>query len=566
MVAKRILISDLIRNTYLGLSNRLRLVRRKGLDYVVVRVRGSYPERTPRRERRFPLSLLPWPPPPPSVESFGEILERLALDPRVRGVVLIVSGLEAEPATLSSLRQAVARFRASGKRAIAYLQDPGMWPYYFASACNEVFVPESGGLPSAGLRSEALFLRDTLALAGIEADFEAIAEFKTSPDMFRRSEMSEPHREMLEALLDSVYGHVVEAIAQGRGLEPGRVRELLDAVPLPAGEGQEAGLFDGVCYEDELTARLGSPEQPAALLAWSQAERRLVRPRRRRSGRAVGVISLEGMIVPGSSRQPPLPVPVPLPLPEAQAGSETLSSQLRAAAKEKALAAVVLHVDSPGGSALASDLIWRDVQRLNEEKPVVVYMGNRAASGGYYVSAPAGTIVAQATTLTGSIGIWGGKIVTRGLFQKLRAGREAVSRGEAAGLYADDAPFDDEERARIRAYLAENYARFKGRVAQGRGMDEEQVEAIARGRVWTGAQALEVGLVDALGDLHLAAQKARDLAGLPADRYTPLVDLATPKRYQLPLPAQAAAWLEGVRGLLREGVLAMAPWQVRIRD
>lgn len=565
-MAKRILLSDLIRNTYLGLSNRLRLARRKGLDYVVVRVRGSYPERTPRRERRFPLSLLPWPSPPPSVESFGAMLERIAADPRVRGVVLLISGLEAEPATLASLRQAVARFRHSGKQAVAYVQDPGMWPYYFATACDQVLVPESGGLPTAGLRSEAVFLRDTLALAGIEADFEAIAEFKTAPDMFRRSKMTEPHREMLQSLLDSIYEHVVEAIARGRNLEPGQVGELLDAVPLSAGEGQQAGLFDDVCYEDELPALLGSPEQPAALLTWSQAERRLVRPRRRHSGRAVGVISVEGMIVPGASRQPPVPIPVPLPVPEAQAGAETVSSQLRAAAREKALAAVVLHVDSPGGSALASDLIWRDVQRLNEEKPVVVYMGNRAASGGYYISAPAGAIVAQAMTLTGSIGIWGGKVVTRDLFQKLRAHRETVSRGEAAGLYADDAPFDDEERARIRANLAENYARFKARVAQGRGMDEQEVEAIARGRVWTGAQALEVGLVDAVGDLHLAAQKARELAGVPADRHTPLVDLAAPKRYQLPLPAQAAAWLDGVRGLLREGVLAMAPWQVRIRD
>jgi protease-4 len=206
------------------------------------------------------------------------------------------------------------------------------------------------------------------------------------------------------------------------------------------------------------------------------------------------------------------------------------------------------------------------VQRLQQEKPLVVYMSNRAASGGYYVSAPAGAIVAQATTLTGSIGIWGGKIVTSGLYERLGARREAVSRGEAAGLYADDAPFAETERQKIRAHLGDSYARFKGRVAQGRGMDEEEVEAIARGRVWTGAQALERGLVDALGDLQLAAQKARELAGVPPDRITPLVDLPAPKRYVLPLPAQGAAWLEGLRGLLREGILALAPWQVRIRD
>jgi protease-4 len=565
-MARRVLVSDLIRNTYLGISNRLRLMRRKGVEYVVLRVQGSYPERTLQRSRPFPLSLLPWPAPPPSVATFNEALERIAGDPRVKGVILLISGLSAEPATLASLRQAVGRLRGSGKRAVAYLQDFGMWPYYFATACDEILVPESGGLPTAGLWSEAVFLRDTLSLVGIQADFEAIAEFKTAPDMFRRSEMTKPHRQMLESLLDSIYDEVVGAIAEGRGLEAGRVRELLDAVPLSAEEGQQAGLFDGLCYEDELPARLASREKPATLLTWSQVQRRLVRPRRWHSGQAIGVVSLEGMIVPGPSRQPPVPLPLPLPMPSAQAGSETLSSQLRAAAKEKKVAAVVLHVDSPGGSALASDLIWRNVQRLQQEKPVVVYMSNRAASGGYYVSAPAGAIVAQAMTLTGSIGIWGGKIVTRRLYERLGARREVVSRGEAAGLYADDAPFDETERQKIRAHLGESYARFKGRVAQGRGLDEEEVEAIARGRVWTGTQALERGLVDALGDLHLAAQKARELAGVPPDRITPLVDLPAPKRYVLPLPAQVAAWLEGLHGLLWEGVLALAPWQVRIRD
>lgn len=565
-MARRVLISDLIRNTYLAVSNGLRRVRGRGLAYVTLRMQGSYPERTQRRSRPFPLSLLPWPSPPPSVDAFRAALEQLAADPRVEGVVLLVAGLSADPATLASLRQAVARFRRSGKRAIAYLQDFGMWPYYFATACGDVLVPESGGLPTAGLWSEAIFLRETLSLVGIEADFEAIAEFKTAPDMFRRSEMTEPHRQMLESLLDSVYTQVVEAIAEDRDLDPGQIRELLDAVPLSAEEGLQAGLFDGICYEDELPALLGSREAPAALFTWSQAQRRLLRPRRWHSGQAIGVISLEGMIVPGPSRQPPVPLPLPLPMPSAQAGSETLSSQLRAAAKEKKVAAVVLHVDSPGGSALASDLIWRDVQRLQQEKPVVVYMGNRAASGGYYVSAPAAAIVAQGMTLTGSIGIWGGKIVTRGLYDRVGARREVVSRGRAAGLYADDAPFDETERQKIRTQLGESYARFKGRVAQGRSIGEEEVEAIARGRVWTGAQALERGLVDALGDLELAAQKARELAGVSPDRTTPLLDLPVPRQYVLPLSAQAAAWLEGLHAVLREGILALAPWQVRIRD
>lgn len=561
-MAERILISDLLRNTWLALTNRLRLLRRARMDYVVLRVGGSFPERTPRPMRRFPLSLLPWPPPPTSVQAFNDTLEALAADPRLRGIVLLVSGLSAGPATLSSLRQAVYRFRRSGKQAVAYLHELSMWPYYLATACNRVLAPESASFQAAGLRVEALFLKDTLALAGIEADLEAIGEYKVSADTFRRVSMSEPHREMLESLLDSLYGHVVSALAEGRGTTPEQMRTLLDRVPLTAGQALEAGLLDGLCYEDELPTCLGTPE----LLTWEQARRRLIRPCRRHSRRAIGVVSLEGLIVPGPSRRPP-PLPFPLPLPVTQAGSDTLVQQLRAAAADNHLAAVVLHVDSSGGSALASDLIWREVVHLRRIKPVVVYMGNQAVSGGYYVSAPANAIVAQPTTLTGSIGIWGGKVVTRGLFDRLHARREAVSRGQAAGLYSDMAPFSDEERARVRAEIGAGYVRFKARVAEGRELTDEQVEAVARGRVWTGEQALAHGLVDLLGDLQAAVGRARELAGLDPRRYVPVVDVAVPTRYRLPQPlsADGGSWLAGLAALFREGVFALAPWAIRIR-
>jgi protease-4 len=443
-----------------------------------------------------------------------------------------------------------------------------MWPYYLATACNRVFVPESGGLQTAGLWSEPVFLKDVLARVGIEADLESIAEYKVSPDTFRRSEMTEPHREMLESLLDSIYDGVLGGIAQGRELEPEQVCDLLDRVPLQPEEAVEAGLVDGICYEDELPARLGSSGDPAALITWEAVRKRLVRPRRWRSRRAIGVISLEGMIVPGSSRQPPMPMPLPLPVPGRQAGSDTVTAQLRAAARSRKLAAVVLHVDSPGGSSLASDLIWREVDRLRQQMPVVVYMSNQAASGGYYVSVPASYVVAQPATLTGSIGIWGGKIVTQGLYDKLGAHREVVSRGKAAGLYSDTAPFTEEQRAKIRAELGAGYALFKARVAAGRDMTEQEVEAVARGRVWTGEQALEHGLVDALGDLQRAAEQARELAGVPPNRHAPLVNLPAPKQPQLPLASAEAAgeWLAGLQALLREGILALSPWSIRIRD
>jgi protease-4 len=566
-MAERRLISDLFRNAGLALGNRLRLLRSRRMDHVVLRITGSLPERTPQPRRPFPLSLLPWPPPPPSVEAITGALEQLAADPRIKGVVLLMTGLQAGPATLGSVRLAIARFRQSGKKATAYLLEPGMWSYYLACACDEIVAPESAAFRTAGLWSEALFLKDTLALIGLEADFEAIAEYKVSPDMLRRSEMSEPHREMLESILDSLYAEVIGAIASGRGLDPERTRALLDAVPLTAQEACEEGLLDAVCYEDELPAHLGAPPEPATMLTWDQARRKLVRPWRWHSRKRVGVISLEGTIVVGPSRQPPLPLPLPLPLPAQQAGSDTIVQQLRTAARREDLAAVVLHIDSPGGSALASDLIWREVAHLRQAKPVVAYMGNQAASGGYYVSAPANAIVAQPATLTGSIGIWGGKIVTRQLVEKVRAGRETISRGRAAGLYADTAPFSDEERAKIRADIGDGYMRFKARVAQGRGKTDEEVESIARGRVWTGEQALAIGLVDLLGDLQSAAGRARELAGLDPRRYAPLISIPIPKRYQLPQPLpDASEWFAGLAGLLREGAVALAPWTIRIQD
>ena len=567
-MAERILFSDLLRNARLVVANRLRLLRWRRLDYVVLNVSGAYPERTLRQRRRFPLSLLPWPTPAPSVDGFSSALERIAADPRVKGVVLIISGLSAGPATVSSLRSSIIRLRQAGKRSVAYMHDLGTWDYYLASACDEIRAPESATFRASGLWTETVFLKDTLGLVGLETDFEAIAEYKVSPDSLRRSKMTEPHREMLESLLDSLHSEIIGRVAQARRMTEERVRDLLDKAPMTAEQACEAGLLDGICYEDELPHRLGTKETLAALVTGHAASRRLLQPLRWRSRRAIGVISLVGTIVQGPSQRPSIPIPLPLPMPPTQAGSTTLVQQLRAAARNKHLAAVILHVDSPGGSAFASDMIWREADQLREAKPLVVYMSNRAASGGYYVSAPASEILAQPTTLTGSIGIWGGKLISRGVYARLKAGRETVSRGKAAGMYADTAPFDDDERAKLRANIGNGYARFKDRVAQGRTMSVDEVELVARGRVWTGKQAHERGLVDALGDLRDAAERARQLAGVSHRRYTPLVDVVAPKQVHLaqPSPTDAAAWLDGLKSLLREGVYALAPWSVRIHD
>jgi len=563
---------DLIRYAWYAFTNPLRRLRGRGLDYVRLSLAGSFPERRTRERLPVPWSLLPWITAEMSLETLTERLERLAADPRVRGVVLTLDRLRASPATARSLRQAVLRFRQRGKRAVAYLTQVTTWRLYLASAADEVLLPGSAFFGAAGLWAEVTFLQDTLALLGIEADVEALREYKVSPDRFRRSEMSDAHREMLNAILDDQYAEIVAAVAEGRGLTKEAIRQAMDDAPLTAQEAVERGLADKVLYEDELAAYLGPTDRPATIATWREVRRRLVRPRRWRTRQVVGVVSVEGIIVPGPGRR--LPTPLPIPYLSEQAGADTVIQALRQAERDKRVAAIVLHVDSPGGSALASDLIWREVLRLRQRKPVVVYMGNVAASGGYYVSAPANYIVAQATTLTGSIGIWGGKLVTAGLYEKLNIHREVLQRGRAAGLYSDAARFSETERQKIRRSLEKGYTRFKARVAEGRGMEMDRVEEIARGRVWTGRQALEQGLVDELGDFRAAEEKAKELAKLDPRRYVPVVPVGPGKRYLPPVPFKTqVTWLDAlIQGqglklspLLHERFFALLPWEIRLR-
>lgn len=573
---------DLLRNTIVSFRNGVRSLRRRGLDFVVVPVEGSFPERAQRpRPLPFPLTLLPMLPSEVSLEEMAHRIEWLANDRRVKGAIFRIQDLQAGSATVHTLRRLLLSLRQRGKHTVAWVPSADIWDYYLASACEQVILPPPGRLNALGLRTEALFLGETLSMAGIKADLESIAEYKVTPDMFRRSSITDPHREMLEAILDSVYAVVVNAISEGRDMDAEDTQRLMDKMPMRPDQAQEEGLIDATLYEDELAAHLAStfkeaPPGPqtvekdtfAPLMSWDQASRWLKRPLTWMTKQRIGVISLEGMIVPGKSRRTPMPLPLPV---EAQAGAETLTAALRQAETDPHIRAVILHVDSPGGSSLASDLIWRQVQRLKQQKPVVVLMGEQAASGGYYVSAPAHHIVARPTTLTGSIGIWGGKFVLNELYDRLRIGREELHRGARADLYTELRPFDEGEREQIRRELEETYARFKQIVAQGRDMAEQEIEAIARGRVWTGEQATAIGLVDELGDFQTALEAAKTLAELDPDKEYTLVQIMAPRHDVLPQPFNTAGEQEWaaiqrmLRRLAHEHVWAMAPWDVRLR-
>lgn len=577
---------DLPRNGLLFLRNAVRSLRRKGLDYVVLSLEGSFPERAPQRPSLpFPINMLPIFPSQTSLEEMESFLGLLGDDDRVQGVIFRIAGMDAGSTALHALREMILDLGAKEKRTVAWLPSADTWDYYLASACHELIMPPSGRLNVLGLRTEAIFLKDTLARIGIEADLESIAEYKVTPDMFRRTSMTEPHQKMLEAILDSLYGHLLSAVSERRQLSRDQLSNLIDQMPMSPTAAQDAGLIDAVRYEDEIAAHLAqdAPEveeadeprgEPAedtldhpTLITADQAARWLKRPTRWATRKRIGVVAVEGMIVPGKSRRMPSPLPLPV---AGQAGAETITAALRQAEADPRLAAVILQVDSPGGSSLASDLIWRQVRRLRESKPVVALMGDQAASGGYYVAAPANRIVARPATLTGSIGIWGGKFVLGELYERLEIGHQELQRGASADLYSEFRPFDEDERRRVRQELGETYARFKRIVAEGRGLSEDRVEEIARGRVWTGEQALEIGLVDQLGDFQTALALAKELAKLDPEREHSIVQVTPPRDDVLPQPFPRdgdQAWRalhDLIMQLSSEHIWALAPWMVRV--
>ncbi len=530
--------------------------------YVQLELSGPYPEhrtRTPWWVRQ-----------PPTVDDVRRQLQIVAANRRVAGVILTAHDFQAGLASVQSLRAVFARYRARGGRVVAYLPQASTRLYYLASCADAIVMPESGILDLVGMALEVTFYGDALKRLGIVGEFEQIAEYKTAAEPFVRGTMSAPMREALNAILDSVFDEVIADVAAARRLAPETVRALVNRAPLSARQAREAGLVDALLFEDELPRYLASGGRAPMILPWRLARRRLRQPFRwRMAGRAIGVISVRGVIQVGESR-PRSPVPIPLLGGEAT-GHATIARAIRAVERNPLFGAIVLSVDSPGGSAIASDLIWRELDRAGRRKPVVAFLSNVAASGGYYVATAARRIVSQPATLTGSIGVIAGKFNVHGLTERLGVHREILGRGDAAAMASPFAPFSDEERRRIRAQMAEMYDRFVDRVASGRGLSREEVLAVARGRVWTGRQAQQRRLVDALGDFQAALDAAKELMGVSPSWLVPVVQIKPPPGVPVgvrgPFAPLAGAWEApaGLGTLLEERVLALLPWEVGLR-
>ena len=457
-----------------------------------------------------------------SVRGMIDSLRKAKRDPRIRSVLLRPSTVQTPFwAKLQELRDALIDFRESGKPVIAYLEYGGDREYYLATAASQIFLLPASPLDLSGVASYEVFLRGALDKIGAEPDFLQIGAYKTAPNQLTQTGLTPEHRAMSEWLNRDLYDQMVLGIAQARRKTPGEVRALLDEGPFPPREALRAGLVDGLAYLDQLD------DQVAALKA-DAGENRLIEESayQRVSARSVGirpdariaVLSASGVIVSGTSAYDPLNGPV--------VGSDTIVDQIQQIRDDDSIRAIVVRIDSPGGSATASDVIWRELtitRDANPRRPIVVSMSDLAASGGYYIATPAHVIVAEPATLTGSIGIFGGKIAIGGTLGRLGIHTETIASGRNADLGSPFEPFRPEQRARLMEYMRGFYDDFVQKVATSRRRSVEEVDAVAQGRVWTGQQARQHGLVDMLGGLDTAVAVAKQRAGIPADEDVELV-------------------------------------------
>ena len=453
-----------------------------------------------------PLSFEVVPRTQPTTYRVVDGLRRAARDSRIEALVLQIDQIDWGWAKVSEVRDAVLAFRAAGKPVYAWLSSGGEAEYLLASAAGTIAMPPSATLQLDGLTASALFLKGTFEKLSITPNFAHAGRYKSAVEQYTRSEMSEPSRAAMEALLDDEYRLLVDSLASARGLPPGAVRRLLDNGPYGAGAAYRQGLVDTLLYAAELDslALRGVGESAVTQPFWRYLQGLSARGRAR-----IALVQASGTIYPGRSR---------FVAGEGRVlGSETLIEALHEARTRRSIRAIVLRIDSPGGSLEASDEIWREVERCRRAKPVVVSMSDLAASGGYYIAAGASEIVAQPATLTGSIGVFGGKLNVLGLYRKLGMNVETLKRGRHAEMMSPYENFTPDEEQRFQGQLEDGYRLFLRRVSAGRHMPVAVADSVGQGRVWSGLSARGLGLVDRLGNLWAALGAARERAGIPED-------------------------------------------------
>eukprot|EP00913_Durusdinium_trenchii_P028494 g26722.t1 len=496
------------------------------VTWAQIKISGSYPD-GPQSPSLFG----------PLTESLSDGIGRLdkaAGDNRITGVLLKISGPSLGRAKQSEFRQAIGRLRAKGKRVVAYMDSADTSGYLVATACDEIVMPEPAVLTVLGVRAEISFYKNLFDKLEIKPQMLRVGEFKSAAEPYSRTSMSEPFRREMNEILDDYYRQLVGNIAKSRKLDAKKVRAAIDSGPHTAAAAKKLGLIDRIAYADEVSKILSGGKNVTVSMIGDYGKKKIdndfsgitglvkmmnmlmgAESQGRASQRPkIAVIHATGMITTGSSSSSMFGGQT--------MGSSTIVNAVNKAAKDKTVKVIVLRVDSPGGSALASDLMWRALQKAG--KPVVVSMGDVAASGGYYISMGADIIFAEPGTLTGSIGVVGGKVALRGLYNKVGITTTVLSRGKNAGALSMTDGFTDSERAAMQGMMNAIYKQFTTKAAKGRKMKYAKLEKLARGRVYTGAMAVKIGLVDKLGTLHDALAHARKIGGFkPGEKVEKLI-------------------------------------------
>jgi protease IV len=467
--------------------------------------------------------------PEQSLSSLLMQFKKAKVDKRISAILLDIDGSGAGWAKSEEIRDAIADFRTSGKPVYAYMEYGMNKEYYIATACDKIYVAPPGELFINGLAADVMFFRGSLDKLGVYPDIYQIGKYKSAGDMFTQKSMTDAHREYVNVLLDDLFNRYIDATAKARGKTPAEMKALVDNAPYNARSAKEAGLIDGASYRDEvdqdLKKRLGYKESEDLHVVKSSNYREIApETLGLNKGERIAVIYASGDIGSGKSENGPSG--------GQSIGSDTLSKAIKDAANDKSIKAIVIRVDSPGGSGLASDIIWHAVEAAKKQKPVVISMSDVAASGGYYISAGANKIIAEPSTITGSIGVVAGKPVLKGLYDWLGITNEYVMRGKNAGMFRETEKFSDDERAKFEGWIKTTYYEdFVPKVARGRNKSAEDVDKIGQGRVWTGAQGKDNGLVDEYGGLDRAIEVAKGLAKIPADKGVHRVILPYPQTF-----------------------------------
>jgi len=445
-------------------------------------------------------------------------LSWLVRDDRTAGVVLRIGELGVGWATIEELRASLLRLRAAHKPVYAHLEGASLRAYHLATAADRVLIGPAGGVRLVGLHTSLYFYKGTLDLLGVRADILKIAEYKSAPETLTETKSSGPARLVREAILDDLYPRLLASLGDARKRDAAWMSALIDQGPYTSGEAQRGGLVDEIVAPEDLHDWIERRHGAVALVPIEQLGPR--RPERWASRPRIAVVVVEGDLVDGQSREVPL-------LDAQMAGGDTIAQAIERA-RESDARAIVVRVNSPGGMAGAADRIWREIFKTRGKKPIVASMGDVAASGGYYLASAADRVFASPSTITGSIGIFFGKLDISGLLAKLGITHESYSRGARASIDSELRPYSDEERAALMGKLKQFYDRFREVVAKGRGLSIDDVDRVGRGRVWTGSQARERRLVDAMGGLEEALGEAKRRAGLAPDTEVELVLLPEP--------------------------------------